>query len=240
MYEERFYRYWATNRLKRTEVVVDETDLLILADTDLDKEYIKKQVVFYRSQISSCIKQYPDFAVSLTALPHKDLPCEIVKFMAENSAKVDVGPMASVAGAIAEFIGWDLKKFCSNIIVENGGDIFAFVDFDLKIGLYAGRDNPVNNMAFIVNRRDYAFGLCSSSSKLGHSLSFGNADLSVVLAKNTAFADALATKLANMVKSPNDISRVVDWAKSFSETEAVLLAAGDKIGIWGDIEIADF
>lgn len=46
--------------------------------------------------------------------------------MAWAGVKANVGPMAAVAGAMAEYVGRDLLKYSKEVIVENGG-IFSLV-----------------------------------------------------------------------------------------------------------------
>lgn len=237
MYEPRFYRCWAKNNFNQLEVVVEETDLLVLSDEALDEDLVKERVLHYRGQVNSYIEEYPDFAVSLSPVSVSASSPGIVEAMSENCSAAGVGPMAGIAGAIAEFVGRDLLNVCSNIIVENGGDIFAKADFPLTAGLYVGEESLFNKMSITIDKPGIPFGLCASSAKLGHSLSFGSADLAVVLAESAVFADALATKLVNMTKSPKDISKVIEFAKKFPETLGVVLCVEDKAGFWGDIKI---
>ena len=101
----------------------------------------------------------------------------IVKAMAVAAQKASVGPMAAVAGAIAEFVGKDLLKFSEQVIVENGGDIFIRTDRKRTLGIYAGEDSPfTGKLAIEVDPCESGMGICTSSGTVSHSLSFGNAD----------------------------------------------------------------
>ena len=85
------------------EVKVDETDLFILADKNLERE-TRNAVIKYRADIEEYIKTYPEFEKSLKPLTFDKNAPEIIKRMLSASNKTGVGPMAAVAGAIAEFI----------------------------------------------------------------------------------------------------------------------------------------
>ena len=120
----RAYRHWVKDEgLISFNVVVKETDLYIRASSNLrSKAY--KLVLKYRSMLEEYIKRNPPFLTSLEPLTvGEDAPL-IVKEMARSASRVGVGPMAAVAGAIAEFVGNDLLAFSPQVIVENGGDIF--------------------------------------------------------------------------------------------------------------------
>lgn len=50
-----------------------------------------------------------------------------------------VGPMAAVAGAIAEAVGRDLLALSPVVMVENGGDIFLSGASSYTVGIFAGQ-----------------------------------------------------------------------------------------------------
>ena len=123
------------------------------------------------------------------------------------------------------------------LMVENGGDIFIKKQGNINLSLYAGKGSFVNGLTLLIENKDGEIGICSSSSLLGHSLSLGNADLATVISPSAVFADSLATKLANMVHREEDVGEAVEFAKSFSLTRGVLAVKGEKIGIWGNIQL---
>ncbi len=99
-----------------------------------------------------------------------------------------------------------------NVIVENGGDIYMYTQKERVVGILS---NPTEgeSIGLRICPSDSPVSLCSSSSKIGHSLSFGNGDIAMVRAKNAALADALATAYCNMLKSSKDIDRVIEQAQ---------------------------
>ena len=121
---DRTYRSYTSNRTySRFTVKVSETDLYILADSDL-RDSAFCSALRYRAQIEEYIRIHPEFKTSLVPIREDKLAPEIVRDMIRASKRAGVGPMASVAGAIAEYVGKDLIKNSANVIVENGGDIY--------------------------------------------------------------------------------------------------------------------
>ena len=144
-----------------------------------------------------------------------------------------MGPMAAVAGAISEFVGKGLLNFSSEVIVENGGDIFMQSQSDRIAGIYAG-DSPLSQkIGLKIPAEDTPMGICTSSGKIGHSLSFGKADAVVILSKDTALADAAATAVGNIVISAGDIQKGINFAKMIEGVLGVVVIVEDKLGAWG-------
>jgi len=237
MYEERIYRRdFITGNLKGFEVVVKETDLFICAEKDLTSQAIESTLK-YRSQIESYIEKHPKFKESLSPMPNDLFAMPIIKNMFDVTRRAGVGPMASVAGAMAEFIGTDLLKFSDEIIVENGGDIFVKLKTNRRIGIFAGKSSFSNKLTIEIEASKTPLGICTSSAAIGPSLSFGKTDATVVIAKSAAFADACATAIGNMVKQPEDIKKALEFAKKLEGLSAVLIVIADKLGVWGDIKM---
>jgi uncharacterized protein len=235
----RFYRY---QHLKKKagvtfQVKYRETDLWLRAERGLEKEALTA-VLNYRRQLEEYIAHHPDFLHSLRPLPDDPMAPPIARHMMHAARAVDVGPMAAVAGAIAQAVAMDLKPLSSFIILENGGDCYMDLKEEIRVGIYAGPHSPFSGKIALRFHGDrFPLSICTSSGTVGHSLSFGKADAVTVVSKDAALADAAATALGNMVKSPSHISAALEKAGQISYVEGVLIAMKDKIGIWGDIEL---
>jgi len=150
---------------------------------------------------------------------------------------VGVGPMAAVAGAIAEMVGRELLNFSSEVIVENGGDIFLCHKKMRHIGIYAG-DSPLSGkLALEIEPEDTPLGVCTSSGTVGHSLSFGKADAAIVLSPSAALADAAATAVGNMVKTAEDMPRAIEFVREVEGLTGIAIIVGDKMAVWGKINL---
>jgi hypothetical protein len=174
----------------------------------------------------------------LKPLAVEDNAPAIVKEMAEAAAKVGVGPMAAVAGAIAERVGKELLPMSAEVIVENGGDIFLKISKERRIGIFAGKSVLTQKVAFVVQPGETPLGVCTSSGTVGHSLSFGKADAVVVFSPSTSLADAAATAICNIVQTASDIPQAIEFAQGVKGLKGVAIIKGDKIGLWGQIKLA--
>ena len=235
-YGERFYRKWQKPEgLTPFRIQQGETDLQIYAASNLSKR-AAELVAQYRKQIEETIGQYPEFQSSLKPL-HLTSSHRIIADMIRESKHADVGPMAGVAGAIAEYVGYGLLPFSDEIIVENGGDVFMKTKSERILHVYAGEKSPFKNRLFLkVKARENPYAVCTSSAHIGHSLSFGNTDATVVIAESAIRADVFATAIGNRIKSVNDIDGGLATARDCGLLLGVLIVIGDRVGAWGDIE----
>ncbi len=237
MYEPRTYRHWINYKdLISFNIVVKETDLSICASTNL-KRKAYRLVLKYRAKLEGYIGQHPAFLTSLEPLPVGENAPHIIKAMAESAARVGIGPMASVAGAIAEFVGNELLAFSPEIIVENGGDIYLKSSEKRIVGIYAGESPLTGKIGLEINGEDTPLGICTSSGTVGHSLSYGKADAVIVLSKSATLADAAATAIGNLIKQPGDIPNGIEFAKSIEGLRGLLIIKDDNMGVWGEVKI---
>jgi ApbE superfamily uncharacterized protein (UPF0280 family) len=237
-YQRRFYRDWVTAKdLYLTRIVDKETDLQILANKPIDQEFIKERVREYRIAIENYIARDRRFLTTLKPLVVELNAPPIVKAMSGASQKANVGPMAAVAGAIAQFLGkYLLKKGYKEVIIENGGDIFLKIRKTRTIGIYTGRKKLWQGLGLKIKPKDTPLGICTSSGTVGHSLSFGLADSVVIISKDAILADAVATATANLVTSAQDLARAVDFSRSIKGICAAVIILGEKLSSWGKIE----
>jgi ApbE superfamily uncharacterized protein (UPF0280 family) len=237
MYEKRVYRNLVkTDDLIKFEVVVKETDLLIRADSDLSKD-TRESVLKYRHQLETYIARNPGFQQSLVPLAEDPYAPEIVKQMIQASQRAGVGPMATVAGAMADLVSKDLLKLSKEVIVENGGDIYLASSRERTVGVYAG-DSPLSlKIGIVIPPGDTPLGICTSSGTVGPSLSFGKANAVCILSKSSALADAAATAVGNVVKEKKDISSGLGRAREIDGVLGTLLIVEEKMGIWGRIKL---
>jgi len=237
MYEPRTYRHWVEGKdLISFNVTVKETDLYIRATINL-KRKAHRLVLKYRHQLESYIERYPAFLTSLEPLPATEDAPHIVRQMSEAAQTVGVGPMASVAGAIAEFVGNELAPFSPEIIVENGGDIYLKSSGKRIVGIYAGNSPLSGKIRLEIGGEETPLGICTSSGTVGHSLSYGKADAVIVLSKSASLADAAATAIGNLINQSADINSGIELAKDIKGISGVVIIKDDNIGLWGKVKI---
>ena len=237
MHEPRFYRHWIKDSgLISFNVVVAQTDLYIRSQRNV-KDKALDSVLKHRGSLEAYIKSHPLFLTTLDTYQAESEAPAIVKEMARVSQLTGVGPMAAVAGAIAEAVGRDLLAFSSEIIVENGGDIFLKTSQKRLVGIYAGRSSLTKRIALEIVPEETPLGIGTSSGTVGHSLSLGSADAVIALSSSAALADAAATALGNMVRHADDIPRAIEKARGIEGLRGVVIIVGDKMGVWGRVRI---
>ncbi len=238
-YQPRTYRHWIEGKdLVSFTVTIAETDLYVRAATNLQSKALR-MVKKYRSQLESYIEKAPEFLTSLKPLPVPAKAPNIVKDMIEAGNRVGVGPMASVAGAVAEYVGKELLEYSPEIIVENGGDIFLKINRKRIVGIYAGDSPLTGKLGLEIEAKDTPLGVCTSSGTVGHSLSFGKADAVVTLSASAALADAAATAIGNRIQRPEDFNSAIEFAKTIEGLKGTVLIIGKSVAAWGNVKLCE-
>lgn len=224
------------HRLIGFQVTVKETDLHIQAEQNLS-DITRELVMEYRGYIEEFIQQHPDFARAMIPWHNPSPAPHIIHAMKTAAISSGVGPMAAVAGAMAESVGKALLEHSSEVIVENGGDIFMKLKGSALLGVFAGRSPLSMKIGLRLPSRDHPFGVCTSSGTVGHSISFGSADAVCVISSSCSLADAAATAIGNQVRKPSDISQAIEWGRTIQGVEGIAIIKNDKIGAWGELEV---
>lgn len=234
--KERFYRSIVRDaNFLKYEIQVEETNLLVISKKNLKKE-IKNEVLKQREILKNYIRENPEFLYSFSPIITKSKE-EIIKLMSESSFLTKTGPMASVAGAIAEIIGKKFINISDEIIIENGGDIFVKMNRDFITGIYAGNSPFSMKIGIKLKKREIPYGIATSSGTIGHSLSFGDADAVVVISPSSAFSDGSATYFGNLIKGKIDGDMLTSQLKNFPFIEGIVIIRQKEIFLWGDIEL---
>jgi len=216
-------------------VKVKESDLLILTPNPRPKEALET-LLKTRMALEAYLDLHPSFAPSLVPVEVESGAPEVVIKMAQAAKATGVGPMAAVAGAIAQTVGEALAQWEEEVVVENGGDIYMKTKQPRTVALYAG-DSPLSMKVGLQVPGGKGLGICTSSGRLGHSLSLGRAHSVTVVAPEAALADAAATALANLIKEPPHISKALEMATEIKGLTGVVAICEDKLGAWGKIKL---
>lgn len=220
---------------------IDINQTHIRLTTDIKNNGLNELIYKIHSSLNSFINLHTDFLLSLDAVDYgKANFSEIVNLMIDSSKKVGIGPMACVAGSISELCLNSLINQGSRYsIVENGGDIAILNNKTALCGIYSNNKVIENKIAFKIKPRSDPLGICTSSGKIGHSISFGVSDSVTVVADSTSIADGLATKIANDVQgidSNEAISNALDVSENYRELfKGILIISGDNVGTIGKL-----
>ncbi len=218
-------------------VRVDQTDLFIRAAAELTEKALDI-VLLGRRRIESWGLEHPDFYSSLKPLPDSPLAPPPVREMLRAGRLAGTGPMAAVAGAMAEFVGSGLLPHSpEGVIVENGGDVYLNVPREVTAGLFAGASPLSLKVGFRFTPEMMPLGVCTSSGTVGHSLSLGRADAALVAARSTAVADAAATALGNRVRNRQDIEPALEWVLTVEGVIGAAVVLGEDFGLSGGLNL---
>ena len=197
---------------------------------------VTTEIVRQRQILEDYIARHPEFRTALEPLePLSDAPV-VAQRMAQAAQLVGVGPMAAVAGAMAQCAAEaGLEAGADEVIVENGGDIYLKTIGPVTVGLHTGTSEIGDRLAFSLQADETPIAVCSSSGKMGHSMSRGRCDLATVVAKDAALADAAATAAANRVRTPDDVNPAVEFVAGIEGIDGALIVKDDRIGLAGHL-----
>lgn len=222
-----------------------ETDLWIGVDTahanratEMGKLALA-EIQKLRSTLDLYISTNPYFQKSLVPITVEENAPAIALEMVNASQIANVGPMAAVAGTIAQYVGRLLKKrlHLHEIAIENGGDIYLHVQDEMVMSVFAGNSPLSEKVGIRIPTAFGELGVCTSAGTVGPSLSFGKADAVVIACRSTALADAYATGIANKIQTPDDIEPVLKELESEKEILSAVIICRDKMGIRGKFEL---
>lgn len=246
-YVNRTYReHFRQGRWKHFVVKYKETDLWIGVDKASFQAgmaaFAEKQVRKLRTDMEAYLQTDGQYAKALVAYPAASHAPLIFQDMSAVSATTGIGPMSAVAGAVARHVASALKAeyYIREIIVENGGDIYADFCEDMDISVFAGASPLSEKVGLHIEAARSPLGICTSSGTVGPSLSFGKADAVMVICRDVLLADSYATAFANKIQTTADIDRVIEEIGKTDHIIAAMVIKDDKMGVTGSFELKIF
>lgn len=195
---------------------------------------VPRAVRAVRDELAAYIQRHPEFVRCLHPVPVAPDAPEIVRRMAAAARAAGVGPMAAVAGTVAQMAAAAaIREGSREVIVDNGGDVYLASRHDCRVALYAGKNRVGDRLALLVTASSQPLAICSSSSRMGHSLSLGACDLATVISPDASLADAVATETCNRVRRPGDLEDALDFAVSVDGIHGCVLVVADRVGVRG-------
>jgi len=235
-YQKRFYREVTGSDLVSFNVRVRESDLCVLAHAGLG-DIARRELMLQRRQLEAYIRGHQEFYLSFTPVACEESAPEIVRLMSEASFVCDVGPMAAVAGAVAQLVGRRLLEYSPEIIVENGGDIFLQIRKPRTVMIYAGESPFSMKLGLRVDVLGTPVGVATSSATVGHSSSLGRADGVTAVCSSAAFADGFATCFGNLVKQGGDFAVIEEKARETPGLDGLVVIIGSEMLAWGKVNL---
>ena len=243
MFQSRTYRFqMGSSRFSSFVLSVGESDLWIgYNPASIDGFDLRSEAVRTVRRLRNEILNYPDpaFLTSFVPLSIDAETSPFIQTMLSASLLSSTGPMASVAGAIAQAVGQQLKQKFSleEIVVENGGDLYIDVLKELPVKLFAPGNRLSGKLSIVVDPLHSPLGICTSSGKIGHSYSLGKADAVLVACKDAALSDAYATAFCNRVLEQADVQRICNEMNTHKEILSAVVLLDDTLALCGQLEV---
>jgi ApbE superfamily uncharacterized protein (UPF0280 family) len=243
MYESRTYRQkMGSSRFSSISLAIGESDLWIgYQPSSVDSRSLAMHAARHLRKLRNEIFNYSDksFLTRYTPLEQTGETSPFLQSMINASQVSGTGPMASVAGAVAQDIGTYLKETFSltEIVVENGGDLYIDILQELPVKLFAPGNKLSGKLSLVVDSLHSPLGVCTSSGKIGHSFSFGKADAVMVACTDAALADAYATAFCNRVKTPHDVQEICNEMNQHADIISAVVLLDDKLALCGQLEV---
>jgi len=219
----------------REHICIGETEISLTTDLKF-RDLAEKAIREARWIIEEKIRSDPFFG--LTYDPYRPLEedPELIRRMCSASTSAGVGPMASVAGAVAAYVTERLAEAgCRHAVVDNGGDISLMTNCETVIKIYSGNDSTDGVGLIIPSTGGKIVGICSSSGRIGHSISFGNSDISTVFSDDPVLSDACATALGNMISDSSDLQAAVETVCGIHGVRGCFAMIDGTVAFCGDL-----
>lgn len=246
-YINRTYReHFQQGRWKHFVVKHKETDLWIGIDVPSFREnmpgFIEEQIRHLRMEMDTYLLTDPGYTKALVPYSAAKNAPAIFQEMSAAGQQSGIGPMSAVAGAVAKQVARILKAEyrVKEVIVENGGDIYADIQEDMDISIFAGPSPLSEKVGLHIEASQAPLGICTSSGTVGPSLSFGKADAVMIISRDVLLADSYATAFANQIQTAADIDGCIERIGKVNDIISAMIIKDDKLGIVGCFELKIF
>ena len=225
-----------TGQLFKEHFSLKESQCTIISDKQQAIKAAIESIKRNYQELELYVKANPKFLYTLTPIvaPEKPLVARLMTLAAE---KADVGPMAAVAGVIADLAVKDMtREGCEVAVVEDGGEISAVSNRSVDVAIAAGEEPLSKRFGFRL--AEFPIGVATSSGRFSHALSFGDAETATVFCKNAALADAAATAVGNIVRGEDaqvGIQAGINRGLSIEGVEGILIIYKGQVGTAGKI-----
>lgn len=223
-----------------------ESDLWIGVDNGSYHASMEDEVYAFlvdlRRQMDAYLLMDPGYKAALVPYEAGLEAPTILKDMSRVSHRTGIGPMSAVAGAVALRVADFIKsKFnVKEVIVENGGDIYADANSDMDISVFAGQSPLSERVGLHIPASAFPLGICTSSGTVGPSLSLGRADAMMIVCQDVLLADSYATAFANRIQTVNDLQPVIDRIQTIPDILGALAVKDDRLAVCGLYELRIF
>ncbi len=247
-YDERTYRggHFDSPQRRSFTVCHKKSDLWIAVDRASYQNDMEMFCMEQLAELWNTMERYlatdRAYLTALTPYHPTDHAPEILRQMSVAADITGIGPMSAVAGACAQWLASRIKNQygCGEIIIENGGDIYAELLADTDVAVFAGESPLSGRVGLTIPAEMSPLGICTSSGTVGPSLSFGRADAVMIVCRDVLLADSYATAFANRIKTADDIDLVMELIEREKHIVAAIAIKEDRMGLYGALPLRIF
>jgi ApbE superfamily uncharacterized protein (UPF0280 family) len=225
-----------TGELFKEQFMHKDSQCIIISDSQKAIQIAIESIKHNYQELELYVRANPKFLYTLTPISAPEKPI-VAKLMALAAQKAGVGPMAAVAGAIADLAVEDMKhEGCEVAVVEDGGEISASSNRPVDVAVAAGEEPLSKQFGFRLT--EFPIGVATSSGRFSHALSFGDAEAAIVFCKDATLADAAATAVGNVVRGEDTqagLQAGINKGMSIEGVEGVLIIYNRQVGTAGKI-----
>lgn len=225
-----------TGKLLKKNFMHKDSHCIIISDSQKAIKTAIESIRHNYQELELYVRTNPKFLYTLTPISVPEKPF-VAKLMALAAQKAGVGPMAAVAGAIADLSVEDMKnEGCKVAVVEDGGEISAFSNRPVDVAVAAGEEPLSKQFGFRLT--EFPIGVATSSGRFSHALSFGDSEATIVFCKDATLADAAATAVGNVVRGEDTeagLQAGINKGMSIEGVEGVLIIYNGQVGTAGKI-----
>ncbi len=219
-------------RAKSFDIQVQDLVLHITASEDYAEESRAAALSFWE-QLQSYALRYPEFRQSKRPISgvSADAP-QIVREMVGSATGAGVGPMFTFRGAVVDQVGRFLGEQLNELTVACDGDYFIRARKRRKLAVHRRGGEPLT----VVLEPDRAG--VGVSTTLGRSRGSRGLDGLAVIAETCMLADAAAAGVQAVLGKPDGFGLALRYLRQVPGVRGGVIAAGDRIGVAGGVEIA--
>ncbi|TFH30460.1 MAG: UPF0280 family protein [Promethearchaeota archaeon] len=219
-----------------------QTDCTIVTDLQDGINNALSQFQSDMNVLEEFVIQFPSwkdsyYPIHSTSLNQKN---SVMELMEEDAELCKVGPMAAVAGALADRMCAAMLRLpdLGIAVVENGGEIAIQSKEEILIGLMVLSTSLQSQIGFKYAGTFQPFAVATSSATFGHADSLGEGDAVVVFTKRASLADAAATYICNHVRGTTPEKAIQKGLKAYGDVpqlDGVLIVKDNLIGQHGSL-----
>jgi ApbE superfamily uncharacterized protein (UPF0280 family) len=215
------------------DVPVQDVVLRVTGPEDLYEEARAAGMQFWE-QVQSYAIRNPSFRQGRSPVEVGEDAPPIALQMARQAALAGVGPMATLRGALTEFVGRTLLRSAAELVVSSGSSHFVATRRRARMVVHPGGRGG-EGLALVLRPELGPHGVHTTSGRLV--LPGRAADGVVVVARTCILADAAAAGAAALLSRSPSLRAALAYLQQLPGVIGALVVREERIGVAGSLEL---